>query len=35
MIDYELVDHTADIGIIVRAKDVKNLFSNRGRLMNA
>ena len=26
MIDYELVDHTADIGIIVRAKDLKNIF---------
>ncbi len=28
MVEYELIDHTADIGIRVEAKDLKNLFAD-------
>ena len=33
MEDYELISHTADIGIRVRAKDLKALFLNAARAM--
>ena len=33
MVEYELIDHTADIGIKVKGKDLKNLFSNAAKAM--
>ena len=30
---YEIIDHTADLGIIVRAPDLKGLFSGAARAM--
>ena len=33
MKDYELIEHTADIGIRVRAKDVNELFKNAASAM--
>ena len=33
MADYELIDHTADIGIIVRADNLKGLFAGCARAM--
>ena len=33
MISYELIDHTADIGIHVRGKTLKDLFVNAARAM--
>ena len=33
MVDYKLIDHTADIGIIVSAKDLKSLFVKSAEAM--
>lgn len=33
MADYEILDHTADIGVIVRADDLKSLFIKAAKAM--
>ena len=33
MVDYELIDHTADIGIKVKGKNLKSLFINSAKAM--
>ena len=29
-VKYEMIDHTADLGVVVYGKDLKNLFANAG-----
>ncbi|MEK7449405.1 MAG: archease [Planctomycetota bacterium] len=33
MKNYEMISHTADIGILVRGKDLKSLFTNAGEAL--
>jgi SHS2 domain-containing protein len=32
-VTYQIIDHTADLGIIVKGPDVKNLFIHAARAM--
>lgn len=32
-LDYQIIDHTADLGIIVKGPDVKSLFINAAQAM--